>query len=138
MAKWIRYFSAYEIPCYPVIDTDSDKHGHDANQAMDSQADIAKSLQKSELGLEHGPRPVVALDYLGAFDSNFESAMDSLFGDEYTRLDAEAKDLFGTSKVLRARWAASELVTRYPEHDSWAELQPLVEAARTSLTNTYA
>lgn len=112
IAKWHRLYTALGIECFCVFDTDSNKGGDVAADLLAKRTDIT-----SALGRECDPaetttilgEPLFVGDGYATLDPNFEGAMRSLFGVEWSRLHEEATASVGESKPLRARYAAQRL-----------------------------
>lgn len=131
IARWHRLYTALGIDCFCLFDTDSNKGS--SQQLLNTRTDIATAL-----GREGDPAEVATLlgtalyvgDGYATLDPNFEGAMKSLFGDQWTHLDKEAIPFVGESKPLRARYVAQRL----DDGDFWGEagdrFDMLVQAIR--------
>ncbi len=111
LAKWIRFFKAYEIPVFPVFDTDSDKTGKTAAERRSNREEIISCI-----GLGAGvdweqlvSGPIGVHEKFAVFDSNYETAMRSVFGDTYVQLESVAREELGASKPLIARYVAKNI-----------------------------
>lgn len=111
LAKWWRFFSAYDIPCYAFFDRDE---GEDRNGAK--RLDLARAAGMDEEYmqglLDEGETAID--DRIGMFSPDYEAAMRSVFGDVYVALEEEARDTYGLTggdaKPLVGRYAAQRVV----------------------------
>jgi putative ATP-dependent endonuclease of the OLD family len=129
--KWVRYFRAHEIPVYPVFDSDSGKQGKDAANAKLARRDILLALGRMDVDdwddLVQGP--VGVGEDFAVFDSNYEGALRTVFGNVYESLEHEARQTVGSSKPLVARYVARRLPDPCIEDEdikvAWDALRPL-------------
>lgn len=130
IAKWVRYFEVHGIPTYAVFDSDSQKTGKNAEDALRARRDILGAL---ELGPEsdwtdHAQGIVAVHERFGVFDPDFEGAARAVFGEEYESLEAEAAEIVGSAKPLVARYVARNLSEpEASEHLGWQLLRDLGE-----------
>jgi putative ATP-dependent endonuclease of OLD family len=110
LAKWWRFFTAYEIPTYVIFDNDAkdDKEGT-------KRADVLTALEypqhkQGEVLDSHKWYVTQKFAVLGV---NFEETMRRCFGEAYSDLEQEALDTFelsmNQSKPLVARFVASRI-----------------------------
>lgn len=124
IAKWLRFFDAFEIPVYCIFDTDSHLQGKEAMAAELKRLDIFKALRMEA----PDPLSFSALSVRPTFttvDETFEPAMANLLGVRWESLYEEAKVIVGDSKPLRARWAAQRVELT---HSAGVELSKLGNA----------
>jgi putative ATP-dependent endonuclease of the OLD family len=132
LAKWVRLFSAYEIPVFVIFDNDSeeDADGYrrdDLFTALELEEDVAQRLLNAT-GFDIEPSIAVV-------GTNFEQTLRRLFGDEY-----EAKEREAVTNYRLGRDASKPLVGRFiaegidPEQNSpaWDQMQRLAQAVLTS------
>lgn len=130
--KWIRYFRTYQIPVYPVFDSDSDKHGKEASPLKEARKEIFASLEiepnKDWDDLITGSNtPIGIHPKFAVFDSNFEAAIRSSFKNQYTQLEENARKELGNSKPLIARYVIRNLPKPEVEnYGEWSFLKSLV------------
>jgi hypothetical protein len=130
IAKWVRYYSVHGIPILRVFDTDSAKTGADAAKALVARHDILTSLKLDPPPDWRGyvTGPIGVHERFAVLDSNYETAMRTVFGAEYETRESEGRDIVGDAKPLVARFAARSLPPP-PEVGSsaWDALRPLAE-----------
>jgi len=108
LAKWYRLFTIMEIPCYIVMDSDSDKK--DKGERERDRRDILTALSEDpNLANELSGSPLYVSESFSAFDCNFDVAACVMF-DRWAELREEAKEFVGDSKPLQARFAAERLL----------------------------
>ena len=107
IARWVRLFSAYGLPTFSIFDSDSASPASQQSEAA-ARADLEAALGASGTS---SPAQVVTLGKVYAvFDSDFESAMDTLIGEAWSDAYESSRALIGGGaalKPLRARHAAS-------------------------------
>lgn len=110
LAKWWRFFTAYEIPTYALFDRDEgeDRDGNkrrDLMRAAGIGTDEAEQVLSAAESYEHPSVTMLAPDY--------ESVMTALFGDQYIALQDQARREHGLTgnqaKPLVARFVADQL-----------------------------
>lgn len=125
LAKWWRLFSAYEIPCYVIADSDPA-----ANQSTSGQKSVLSAIGISQSEIERvldSPEWEITASY-SILPGELEDVLQRLFGERYDELDREAREEFGLggrdAKPLRARHIASHIkLTDFPEaHQMFMEL----------------
>lgn len=103
LAKWIRLFSVYGIPCYTIFDNDNND---DRNKRK--REDILKALgiqnHNEYLTSEH----ILINNDFAVFGVNFETSLRKIFYD-YQRLEQDAQDNGIESKPFIAKWVAERL-----------------------------
>jgi len=111
LAKWWRFFSAYEIPVFVIFDNDA--RGEDADGTR--RADLLSALGVGEEAagdIMRSPEITISAGFM-AFPRMFEATLRELFGAEYEALEAEAAERFQlNSKPLVARYIAERLELR--------------------------
>ena len=123
LARWWRFFRAYGIPTYVILDRDAGEAGHA------HRTDVMTTLS---IDLEEGcawpDRGIHISESYAVMCDKFEDAMEFLFAD-YPTLQRTGQDRVGASKPLVARYA----VERLDEHDSesgWQAAKELGQAIR--------
>ena len=112
LAKWHRFYTIFGIPTYMVFDTDSDKHGSDAESCRRVRLDVMKALgYPDNRADEMAPNCLDIQERYATLSPNFEGAIEALLGDRWTDLTAKAAEVIGSgsSKPLIARYAAQHL-----------------------------
>ena len=108
LAKWWRFFSAYEIPVFAVFDNDA--HGEDADGTRRLDLLSALGVAEGEAGEIMQSVDVTITASFMAFPKTFEVTMRELFQPEYVALEAQAAEQFQLlSKPLVARYVAENL-----------------------------
>ena len=122
LARWWRFFTAYEIPTYVIFDNDSkdDKKGTKREDVLKTigveEHEIAQYIETSDWLIK---------DKFAVFGKDFEAALRKLHP-EYGSLEEIAKETLGTSaKPLIARRVASEL--NLDSHEIWNKFRLLKE-----------
>jgi putative ATP-dependent endonuclease of OLD family len=117
LARWVRLFTAYGIPTYPVFDSDVDKEGKERGAVEAVWGDLHAAMG---LGLVPFPEALPDGLHVGAgyslFSPAFEVAMAKEVGVRWEELRAEAAEQLGPSKPLQARYVARRL--RYEDATS--------------------
>ena len=110
LAKWWRFFTAYDIPTYVTFDNDAAK-GDD--QQGFKRKDVLGALGIDSKSMEY---LMSANDWIigakcSVFGNDFETALRTLFGDAYCDLEQEASNygLDKRSKPLVARHVAANI-----------------------------
>lgn len=138
LAKWIRYYRVHGIPVYPVFDTDSAKTGNDAAQAREARSDTFAALEL-DVAVDwdaYVAGPIGVHDKFAVFDSDFETALRSCFGEEYRSLEAAARADLGKAKPLIARFVARGLsAPPADEASAWDALRPLADRVTALLAS---
>lgn len=123
LAKWWRLFTAYGIPTYVIFDNDArdDREG-------EKRKDILRALGILENDWEQYLRAeeFVITPQFAVFGKDFEHTMRSMFP-EYSELEEEAKDVFGDSKPIVARYVARRLEVK-SELQVWEKYKKLADA----------
>jgi putative ATP-dependent endonuclease of the OLD family len=128
LAKWWRFFTAFEIPVYVIFDNDGedDKKGrkrHDILTTLGVAAGDAKALLEVGDWLIHARYSI--------FGRNFETTLRAGFPD-YEELEAEAREeLGGSSKSLIAKYVADNLEMDV-NSDAWKKWRELAKAIRSA------
>jgi putative ATP-dependent endonuclease of OLD family len=110
LAKWWRFFTAYEIPTYPIFDNDA-KDDPDQKKRSDLLTALGFDA-KAQTELLNAKEWIV-LPKVGIFGKNFEESLRLMFGEQYLKLEKEAQEKFGLSpersKPLIARHVAETI-----------------------------
>lgn len=130
LAKWWRFFSAFEIPCYVIFDNDAEDDAKSVKRAdVLSTLDVAQGEHSQLLRT----REWITRDRFCIFGGNFEEILETYFGDDYVRLEGEARDRFGLStkqsKPLVARYIAERL-PKNVYHHGWESFHELADAIK--------
>ena len=121
LAKWWRFFTAYEIPTFLIFDNDAsdDPQGKKRRDALK-----AINLRDSEI------KEIIATndwnigDLYCVFGRDFEETLRRSFS-SYESLESQAKDAIGDSKPLVARYIAEKL--RKNDDVGWTKFEELRE-----------
>lgn len=126
LAKWWRLFSVYGFPVYVIFDNDGND---DENQAK--RKDILKTLGISRTEIQRliGSDDWIIGDSFSVFGRDFETSLKETF-DDYVALEAEAVEIVGGSKPLKARYVAERLGQDIFEDANWSKFQELAEKLR--------
>lgn len=110
LAKWHRFYDIFDIPVYPIFDTDSDKSGEAAKGPQAAREDLMRALRKDvNQASAMSTDPLSVTDLYASFSPNFEGAMKRLLGPRWNELCEEASQTVGPSKPLIARHVARNL-----------------------------
>jgi len=123
LAKWWRLFTAYRIPTYIIFDNDNQDDGTGTKRK-----DALKALGISEDGWENylqGEEWLIESGF-SVFGKDFEATMRTSFAN-YSQLEQEAKEMFGDSKPIVARYVANELDVGSKD-PGWVKYQELKDA----------
>lgn len=124
LAKWWRLFTAYGIPTYVIFDNDMEDDNKETKRK-----DVLKALDIDEENwrqyLQSDQWLITAK--LTVFGKNFEDAMRDQFAG-YSDLEQEAKDMFGDSKPIVARYVANRLdvESNDPGWEKYRELKKVI------------
>lgn len=132
IARWVRLFTAFNIPTYCVFDTDSDKNGGAAAGPLASRQDIMQALSVDPIAADSdklSPDPLHVEPRYATLDANFESAMPRLLGPAWDQAYAEALSEVGASKPLRARYAVKLIAERRAAELADLDISPLAGLA---------
>jgi putative ATP-dependent endonuclease of OLD family len=127
LARWWRFFGAYEVPTYVIFDRDSDD-----DRSGIHRADLLRTLSVDQAQFEASVRGtgLVTAETYAALVEDFESALRSIFAG-YEFFESQGRERLGSSaKPLVARYACEHLEQDDP---GWAHLAPLAEAIRARL-----
>jgi len=125
LAKWWRFFTAYEIPTFVTFDNDAKED----EKAM-KRKDVLKTLGFDDLqasSLTASGKWLVS-DSICVFGKNFEDTMRSSFA-QYVEFETEARHSTGDSKPLTARFVAEKLALNNDD-SGWACLRELSKKLR--------
>jgi putative ATP-dependent endonuclease of the OLD family len=110
LAKWWRFFTAYEIPTYVIFDNDA-KDDKDGRRRADVLTALGYPQDKQGAVLQSQEGGVAKR--FAVLGINFEEAMRRRFGSAYVELEQEALDVFelspNQSKPLVARYVARHI-----------------------------
>ncbi len=122
LAKWRRLFTAYKIPTYVIFDNDQtdDENGV-------KRMDVLKALHVNE---REWQRYLQSNEWLitpkfAVFGTDFETTMRSMFSN-YSTLEKQAREIFGDSKPIIARFVAYQLDVN--EDSGWQKYSELRDA----------
>jgi putative ATP-dependent endonuclease of OLD family len=111
LAKWWRFFTAYEIPIYTAFDNDA--KGEDADKKKRSDLLTALGLNAKAQEEILSAKDWIIGPLLCVFGKNFEESMRLGFGGKYQELEKEAQEKFGLSpersKPLIGRYVAERI-----------------------------
>ncbi len=130
ISKWIRFFSAFEIPVFAVYDNDNE-NDRDTNK----RRDILKTLLIDEDEYEAiiAEEDWIVKGKYCVFGNDYETALELYFA-AYDEKRSEAEELFGSSaskssKPLVARYIADNLeVNDDPGWDKFREFKEAIES----------
>jgi len=117
LAKWWRFFKAYEIPVYLTFDNDT-RNDENGNRRIDALRTIGIEDNEIESIIEIEDWSVQ--DEFCVFGNDFETTFRGLFED-YNALEDEARSQIGDSKPLVARYVAHRLEVN--DSDGWNSMQ---------------
>ena len=132
LAKWFRFFSAYDVPVFVIFDNDTKDDAE--KERRNDLFDALQLSRETSARLLNATIPAVE-QHVAAFGVNFERTLRDLFGDEYASLEKEAAERFGlsqhASKPLVARFVA-EGIDQNHESEAWAFFAELAQAISKS------
>lgn len=128
LAKWWRLFTAFDIPCYVVLDND-----HKSDTRGDRRSNLLETLgidEREREGIMESEDWIVADSYC-VFGGDFETILRNVFAPYYTELENEAREEFELTgeglKPLLARHVAKRL--QFDEDaEGWIRLSELSRA----------
>lgn len=121
LARWWRFFRAYEIPCFVVLDRDSPD---DASGARRLDLAATLNVEPGLLSPDAADGFVVGEGYAVCVD-DLERALRATFPD-YSELEARGRERLGSSKPLIARYAVERLDA--DSETGWDAVQELANA----------
>ena len=124
LAKWWRLFTAYGIPTYVTFDGDMDEDG-DGRKRRDVLNTIGIPVEQHDEIL--GKNGWIVKDRFCVFGEDFEREMRKQFP-SYRKLEEEARQEYGDSKPIIARYVAKKLGDS--EADGWQKYSTLAEAIK--------
>jgi putative ATP-dependent endonuclease of OLD family len=128
LAKWWRFFTAYQLPVLVVFDNDARGEDDDGSRRADLLAALGVRGEQAQEVMES--RDVTIANNFASFPRTFEATMRQLFGDEYPALEARAVEEFQLqSKPLVARYVA-ERINLHAESAAWDLYSRFAEAIR--------
>lgn len=122
LAKWWRFFTAYQLPTYVIFDNDDED-----DEKASKRVDILKTLGVSEDQLDSfvATDDWLITDTFSIFGTDFEETMRDNFS-RYSAIEDEGKDYLGNSKPLVARFVASRLIQEMrPDDTGWGKINEL-------------
>lgn len=129
LARWWRFFRAYDIPCFVLLDRDSPD---DASGAR--RADLARTLDVDSAALAPTDgEALVIREGFGVFVQNFEGALRSLFPG-YSEIEDRGRERLGSSKPLVARYAV-ERIDQANNQPGWQRVEALAAAIRSAIAS---
>src|SRR6266511_2807747 len=132
LAKWFRFFSAYDVPVFVIFDNDTKDDAE--KERRNDLFDALQLSRETSARLLNATIPAVE-QHVAAFGVNFERTLRDLFGDEYASLEKEAAERFWlsqhASKPLVARFVA-EGIDQNHESEAWAFFAELAQAISKS------
>jgi len=122
LAKWYRFFSAYEIPTYVIFDNDAK---NDQDGVKRAEVLGAMGVDESELGTLTSLEAWLIEDKFAIFGKDFEATFRALLP-QYSKLEEQAKlsELSG-SKPLIARYVATRIELGEEEQEALEKLEDL-------------
>jgi putative ATP-dependent endonuclease of OLD family len=129
IARWLRLYRAYGLPCYVTFDRDT-KDDKEGVKRADLLRVLGEDVGSYEMALEGAGSLVVTSDYAVAV-ADFEESLRSLFPN-YSDFEAQAKMAGAVSKPLVAREACKAL-RRDLDASGWASIRELADAISTIL-----
>jgi putative ATP-dependent endonuclease of OLD family len=110
LAKWLRFYHIVGLPVYPVLDTDADKNGKEAQTSLAAREDLMRALGVDVAQAERMPPDAFFVgEKFASLGPNFEGAMKALLGTTWDDLSSEAIECVGSSKPLIARYVSQHL-----------------------------
>lgn len=132
IARWVRLYTAYQIPTFAAFDADS----HDDKDGV-KRADLLTSLGRDPASWEVPGEPISASETYAVMNPDFETALRALFPDAYAAFEGEARQKLGSNKPIVAREACKRLAG-VRELDGWTALQMLADSIRALLPSAGA
>lgn len=127
LAKWWRFFTLFEIPCYVIFDNDSND-----DKKTDKRKDALKSIgiKDEELDVLLNSDAWNIGDKFCIFGKDFEDTLKKTF-ESYEVHEEDSKKEFGDSKPLIARDVAQKIINDPNVSDeSWAKFKEMAEKIR--------
>jgi putative ATP-dependent endonuclease of OLD family len=126
LAKWWRFFTAFEIPTYIIFDNDpeNDEHGNKRKDAL-----FAISVDESEIQAIIDQDMLTVTELYSVFGTDFETIMRTSF-EGYQDIEDAAIEELGDSKPLVARFVA-ERIEREDHQIGWQRIKLLATALRS-------
>lgn len=129
LARWWRFFRAYDIPCFVLLDRDSPD---DASGAR--RADLARTLDVDSVALAPTDGEALVIgDRFAVFVQDFEGTLRSLFP-AYSEIEDRGRERLGSSKPLVARYAV-ERIDRTDNELGWRRVEALAGAIRGAVAS---
>ena len=102
LAKWWRLFTAYKIPTYVIFDN----YKRDDENGV-KRMDVLKTLYVDEREWKRylQTNKLLITSKFAVFGTDFETTMRNLFSN-YSMLEKQAREIFGDSKPIIARFVA--------------------------------
>ena len=125
IARWLRLYSAYEIPAMAIFDLDSsdDRDGLKRAELLNTLGEEPYRYQ----ALVTAGAPIAVREGYAVFSEDFERAMRVLFPEVYAHHEEAAGAELGTTKPLVARAACRRLAGELAL-PGWENLKPLASA----------
>ncbi|MEM2111791.1 MAG: AAA family ATPase [Candidatus Bathyarchaeia archaeon] len=120
LAKWWRFFSAFDIPVYLIFDNDS-KNDTSGTKRKDVLATLGILNPESVQYYLSSDEWLIENNF-SVFGSDFETILRQNFQD-YAIFENEAKDNIGSTKPLVARYVANELDVN--EEQGWNNIRDM-------------
>lgn len=129
LSRWWRFFRAYGIPAFVLVDRDSPD---DASGAR--RADLARTLNVAPAALTptDGEGLVIGERH-AVFVQDFEVALRSLFP-AYSEIEERGRERLGPSKPLVARYSV-ERIDRTDSELGWQRIEALADAIRSAIAS---
>jgi len=129
LAKWWRFFTAFEIPTYVIFDNDGedDQHGSKRKDAL-----RAIGFNEGQVQQVIESRIWVVSNLYCVFGIDFETVLRESFGG-YRDIESQAREEMGDSKPLIARFVAERIVRNNAEI-GWRKITELATALRNLST----
>jgi len=129
LAKWWRLFTAYGFHVYVIFDNDT-RDDKNATHRNDILSTIGVNDPK-EIDEAINTEEWLIKDTYCVFGKDFEQCLRATFGDEYKSLENAARDMFGDSKPIIARYVAEQLTGI---KNGWPKVQQLRDKIMAMVT----
>lgn len=132
ISRWIRLYSAYDIPVYAIFDLDSKDDDDGAKQA-----DLLQSLGEDPGSWSSTEDAVAVSETYTIMNPDFETALRTVFPGVYEAHEEHARQALGSSKPIVAREASCRLAED-AALDGWQVLRGLADAVASLIPHIEA